>query len=90
MHDRGGCGTADAESVTVASTRHTLTDLRPATAYTVRVMARNQEGAAAVASHTASTQDAAPGRVRGGGGRPGLWLRAVVPACVSLRRCAPR
>ena len=51
----------EAESVTVAGTSHTLTDLRSDTEHTVRVTARNQEGEAAAASRTASTLDAAPG-----------------------------
>ena len=51
----------EAESVMVAGTSHELTDLRPDTAYTVRVTARNQEGEAAAVSRTASTLDAAPG-----------------------------
>ena len=51
----------DAESVMVAGTSHTLTDLRPDTEHTVKVVACNQEGEAAAASRTASTLDAVPG-----------------------------
>ena len=54
-------GATDAESVMVAGTSHELTDLRPDTEHTVKVVACNQEGEAAAASRTASTLDAAPG-----------------------------
>ena len=51
----------EAGTVTVAGTGHALTDLRPGTAHTLTVTAVNQAGAAAPASRTVSTLDAAPG-----------------------------
>ena len=54
--------TADAfQEAEVAGTAHTLTDLRPGTAYALHVVAFNQVGNAPATSHTATTRQAAPG-----------------------------
>ena len=49
------------QEVLVAGTTQAVSDLRPATAYELRVTAYNQAGAATAATQTPSTLDAAPG-----------------------------
>ena len=58
---RGG-GTTDAyQQVEVTGTSHQLADLTPGTPYAIQITAFNQEGAAAVTTHTATTVQVAPG-----------------------------